>query len=303
MTGGSGPPRRAEVAAADGQSAEVAGADGSTVEVAGAGDPAGEVVRGGGFDAEEVLAGGFIAEVVRIGDTVRRTPPANAGFVTALLAHLDRVGAQVAPRFLGTDERGRQVLSHVAGRVPWREREDPAFFSDAALTRLAELIRALHDACAGTALAGGAETVCHRDVSPKNTVYRDLPAGLLPVAFLDWDLAAPGRRIDDVAFAAWHWGRLGEGADPAELGRRCRLLCDAYDAAAAGPDPVPLPRDVLVTVMLDQIEGTWRGIDAGADRDEPGMRRLRAAGAVDGVRRWQDWLRTHRRTVQSTLHA
>ncbi|SCF03468.1 hypothetical protein GA0074696_2335 [Micromonospora purpureochromogenes] len=55
--------------------------------------------------------------------------------------------------------------------------------------------------------------------------------------------------------------------------------------------------------MLDQIEGTWRGIDAGADRDEPGMRRLRAAGAVDGVRRWQDWLRSHRRTVKSTLHA
>ncbi|NYF54269.1 hypothetical protein [Micromonospora purpureochromogenes] len=45
------------------------------------------------------------------------------------------------------------------------------------------------------------------------------------------------------------------------------------------------------------------GFDAGADRDEPGMRRLRAAGAVDGVRRWQDWLRTHRRTVESSLHA
>ncbi|MGN9917692.1 phosphotransferase [Micromonospora palomenae] len=269
MTGGNRPPRRADVTGA----------------------------------AEEVLAGGFIAEVVRIGDTVRRTPPANAGFVTALLAHLDRVGAPVAPRPLGTDERGRQVLSHLAGRVPWREREDPAFFSDAALTRLAELIRALHDACAGTALAGRAETVCHRDLSPKNTVYRDSPAGLLPAAFLDWDLAAPGRRIDDVAFAAWHWGELGDDADPAELGRRCRLLCDAYDAAAAGPDPVPLPRDELVTLMLDQLEATWRGIDAGADRDEPGMRRLRAAGAVDGVRHWQDWLHTHRRAVESTLHA
>lgn len=252
---------------------------------------------------EKVLAGGFVAEVVRIGDTVRRTPPADIGFVTALLAHLERVGAPVAPRPLGTDERGRQVLSHLAGRVPWREREDPAFFSDAALTRLAELIRALHDACAGSDLAGGAETVCHRDLSPKNTVYRDSPAGLLPVAFLDWDLAAPGRRIDDVAFAAWHWGELGEGADPAELGRRCRLLCDAYDAAAAGPDPAPLSRDELVGVMLDQIAGTWRGIDAGADRDEPGMRRLRAAGAVDGIRRWQDWLRTHRRIVESTFRA
>ncbi|PWR06650.1 trifolitoxin immunity protein [Micromonospora acroterricola] len=236
-----------------------------------------------------------------MGDTVRRTAPANLDFVGALLHHLAGVGADLAPRHLGVDARGRQTLSYVAGRVPWRDREDPAFFADPALVRLAELIRRLHDACAGTALAGDAETVCHRDLSPKNTVYRDSPTGPLPVAFLDWDLAGPGRRIEDVAFAGWHWAALGEGADPAELGRRCRLLCDAYDAAAIGPDPVPLARDELVDVMLDQIEGTWRGIDAGADRDEPGMRGLRDAGVLEGVRHWQDWLLTNRRTVAAAV--
>ena len=166
-------------------------------------------------------------------DTVRRTPPANLDFVAALLRHLAEVDADLAPRHLGTDALGRQVLSHLDGRVPWRDREDPAFFADPALVRLAELIRRLHDACAGSPLAGDAETVCHRDLSPKNTVYRDSPAGPLPVAFLDWDLAAPGRRIEDVAFAAWHWAPLGPDADPVELGRRCRVLCDAYG---------PLPR-------------------------------------------------------------
>lgn len=263
-------------------------------------DAVAPVPRHAGTAAEELLSGGFIAEVVRVGDTVRRTPPANADFVAALLRHLERVGVGLAPRYLGTDERGRQVLSHLDGRVPWREREDEAYFSDAALTRLAELIRALHDACAGTELAGDAETVCHRDLSPKNTVYRDVPDGPLPVAFLDWDLAAPGRRMEDLAFAGWHWAELGAGADPAELGRRCRLLCDAYEAPAPGP---PLPRHDLVDVMLGQIEGTWRGIEAGADRDEPGMRRLRAAGAVEGVRSWQEWLLHHRTAVQDGLHA
>ncbi|SBT48252.1 phosphotransferase [Micromonospora narathiwatensis] len=247
---------------------------------------------------EEPLPGGFIAEVVRIGDTVRRRPPANAEFVAALLRHLATAAPGLAPDHLGTDERGRQVLTHLDGRVPWREREEPAYFSDAALTRLAELIGALHDACAGTHLAGSAETVCHRDLSPKNTVYRDAPAGVLPVALLDWDLAAPGRRIEDVAFAAWHWAALGGDADPGELGRRCRLLCDGYDAATPG---APLPRDELVDVMRDQIEGTWRGIDAGADRDEPGMRRLRAAGAVDAVRGWQEWLLRRRPAVEAAL--
>ncbi|MFG3699187.1 phosphotransferase [Micromonospora sp. NPDC047620] len=252
-----------------------------------------------GDQGEERLSGGFIAEVVRVGDTVRRTPPQNADFVAALLRHLERVGADVAPRHLGTDEQGRQVLSHVDGRVPWRDREDPAYFADPALTMLAALVRRLHDACAGSSLAGDAETVCHRDLSPKNTVYRDSSAGPLPVALLDWDLAGPGRRIEDVAFAAWHWAELGPGGDPAELGRRARLLCDAYEAA--GPRPLALPRADLVDVMLDQLDGTWRGIAAGADRGDPGMRRLRAAGAADAVRGWHDWLADQRETVTAAL--
>ncbi len=64
---------------------------------------------------------------------------------------------------------------------------------------------------------------------------------------------------------------------------------------------IPLPGGDLVDVMLDQIEGTWRGTDAGADRDEPGMRRLRAAGAVSAVRDWQKWLLRHRSTVEVAL--
>ncbi|MFE9958761.1 phosphotransferase family protein [Micromonospora sp. NPDC005299] len=247
----------------------------------------------------ETLPGGFVAEVVRIGDTVRRTPPADAAFAAALLRHLAATAPGIAPAYLGTDERGRQVLSHIEGLVPWRDREDRAFFADAALTRLAGLIRAVHDACAGTDLAAGAETVCHRDLSPKNTVYRVEPAGPVPVALLDWDLAGPGRRVEDVAFAGWHWATLGGDADPTELGRCCRLLCDAYDRPTGGL----LPRGELVGVMLDQVEGTWRGIDTGADRDEPGMRRLRAAGAVETVRGWHDWLRRHRRTVEVALAA
>ncbi|WBB67264.1 phosphotransferase [Micromonospora sp. WMMD812] len=248
-------------------------------------------------DTEQRLRGGFIAEVVRIGDTVRRTPPANADFVAALLGHLARVGADLAPRHLGTDEQGRQVLSHVAGEVPWRDEEDPAYAADPALIRLAGLIRRLHDACAGTPLAGDAETVCHRDLSPKNTVYRDFPEGPLPVAFLDWDLASPGRRIEDVAFACWHWASLGPGADPGELARRARLIRDWY----SGDDGPPLSPVELVDTMLDQIGGTWRGIAVGAERNEPGMRRLRAAGVVELVRGWHDWLLANRDAVTAAL--
>lgn len=256
--------------------------------------PAGSPARA---ETAQPLPGGFIAEVVRVGDSVRRTAPERYDFVSALLTHLARVGADLAPRHLGTDEHGRQVLSYVDGRVPWRDREDHAYFADPALVALAGLIRRLHDVCAGSPLAGAAETICHGDLSPKNTVYRDSPDGPLPIVFLDWDRAGPGRRIEDVAFACWHWADLGDGADPAELARRCALLCDAYEMRTEGL----LPRAELVGVMLDQIEGTWRGIAAGAERDEPGMRRLRAAGTVETVRGWHDWLRRHRPTVEPAL--
>ncbi|MEV0003823.1 hypothetical protein AB0H28_16245 [Micromonospora sp. NPDC050980] len=72
--------------------------------------------------------------MVRIGDPVRRTPGADAVFAAALLRHLAATAPGVAPVCLGTDGQGWQVLSHVDGVVLWRDREDRAFFADAALT-------------------------------------------------------------------------------------------------------------------------------------------------------------------------
>jgi len=43
-----------------------------------------------------------------------------------------------------------------------------------------------------------------------------MPAAALacaPVAFIDWDLAVPGRRIHDVAHVCWQYLGLGPGAD------------------------------------------------------------------------------------------
>ena len=63
----------------------------------------------------------------------------------------------------------------------------------------AELVREFHDLTPGTPLAGDAQVVCHNDLAPNNTVYSPGGSGLRPVAFIDWDLAAPGQRIHDVA--------------------------------------------------------------------------------------------------------
>ena len=54
---------------------------------------------------------------VRVGDTVRRPVGPWTQSVDAVLYHLENVGFEGAPRALGYDERGRQVLSFERGNV------------------------------------------------------------------------------------------------------------------------------------------------------------------------------------------
>ena len=155
--------------------------------------------------------------VVRVGDTVRRQPPAGAEFVHALLGWFERRGWSGAPRFLGTDDQGREVLSFIDGHVAWEPVQPPSVTSEASLARVAMLVREFHDLTAGTPLAAGAEVVCHNDLSPKNTVYRSGGMGLRPTAFIDWDIAAPGKRIGDIAHVCWQF--LGLGPAPTRAPR------------------------------------------------------------------------------------
>jgi hypothetical protein len=88
--------------------------------------------------AEIPLAGGDVTEgVVRLGDTVRRSAGPHSPVVHALLTHLESVGFEGAPRFLGIDGSGREVLSYIDGEVAGRPR--PPWIADE--TRLASETR------------------------------------------------------------------------------------------------------------------------------------------------------------------
>jgi hypothetical protein len=81
--------------------------------------------------AEVPLAGGDVTEgVVRVGDTVRRPVGPHSPLVHALLTHLESIGFEGAPRFLGIDHAGREVLSYVDGEVAGRPR--PPWIADEA---------------------------------------------------------------------------------------------------------------------------------------------------------------------------
>jgi hypothetical protein len=172
--------------------------------------------------AEILLRGGrTTAGVVRIGDTVRRPLKPQATFVHGLLKHLEARGFDGAPRFLGIDGAGRETLSFIAGSVP----PELGAFSDGQVAAAARLLRQLHDATLDGPLRDGHEVVCHGDTSPCNCVFVEGT----PVAFIDFDTAHPGSRLEDLGYAAWLWIDIGNDEWSADLqGRRLAAFFRSY---------------------------------------------------------------------------
>ena len=221
---------------------------------------------------EVPLSGGRITQgVVRVADTVRRPPQPNSELVRVLLAHLAALHLEIAPRYLGTDQQGREMFSYLAGDVPV---ELDASFSDATLTIAAQLIRRFHDATAATELASGQEVVCHNDLSPCNFVFRSGK----PVAMIDFDNAAPGTRLHDLGYAVFLWLNLGtDGPDATEQARRIEIFCDAYGTAPG-------------TGIINAIETAVAA----------NIQRLRADERLTDVEWWQaqlDWIEQHRQLL------
>ena len=91
----------------------------------------------------ELPAGDVTVGVVRIGDTVRRPRSTASEPVAAYLAHLEAVGFDGAPRYLGRDAQGRDVLTYLDGDVPG-DPVEPWAAADDVLPGVARLLRCLH---------------------------------------------------------------------------------------------------------------------------------------------------------------
>ena len=67
---------------------------------------------------EMSLSGGRLTPgIVRVGNTVRRPGKANAAFAHDLLLFLEDQDFPFAPRFLGMDDQGREILSYLEGEI------------------------------------------------------------------------------------------------------------------------------------------------------------------------------------------
>ncbi len=258
------------------------------------------------MEAEIALPGGLGSggSVVRVGATVRRPVRTHSAAVHDFLGHLERAGFDGAPRFVGIDDQGREVLDFVEGDVaipPF-----PAWSAtDDLLMSVARLQHRLHVLAAGYAAPPGAvwdranlppppagAIVCHNDVCIENVVVRDGRA----VAFIDFDFAAPADPLYDIAIAARHWIPI---RDPRDLSPE-QAGVDQLARFAAFTDAHELGRTQRAAVVAMLGEFLDRALVSMGDRalaGRPGYAEIWAAGYPEQNRRSRAWLDAHGRAL------
>ncbi len=211
--------------------------------------------------------------VTRVGGHVLRPATPHTASIHRFLVSLRAAGLEGVSEPLGVDDDGRERLVFLEGDVPlvpypaWAQ-------SNRALESLAVLMRRLHDAARSfdsadltwspeMADSAGGPIVCHNDVCLENVVFRDGVA----VGLLDFDFAAPGRPVYDLAQMARMCVPVDDdvnaarlGWEPADRPARLRSVADAYGLNHA-------QRQELLEILADSIarggEFLQRRIEAG----------------------------------------
>ena len=245
--------------------------------------------------------------VFRDGESVARPSGPHDEAVIALLGALAAAGFP-APVPVEATAGGDRVYRWIEGDVGV-----PPFpgwvMTDAALASAGRLLRAYHQTVAGVQLPAGLDwsdemadpeggpIICHNDVCPENVVYRQGEA----IALLDFDFAAPGRPLWDLAQMARMWSPLRppelvvEGMRGMDPFRRLGILANAYGLDASD-------RDEFLQVIFESRQ-----------RAAQFVRRRLAAGELAFVRAWtplggekaldwiQAWFSEHQVAIRASL--
>lgn len=259
---------------------------------------------------EQPLQGGLAnaGSVVRVGSHVLRPSGPQTPSVHAYLNAITSTGFDGAPRPVGIEPDGRQRLQYIEGDVPTSPYPDWCQTGDA-LASIARLLRRLHDASANfdpnahtwnQALADprGGTVMGHNDVELSNIVFRNGEAA----ALIDFEFAAPGRPVYDLAHLARLCVPIGRGIDrdrmrwkPADHPTRLRLAADSYGLNDDG-------RAQLLGAIDDALNRVEAAAKAGFGSDNARAAKILAAtGGMEKYDRRRSWWRSNQARFAAAL--
>lgn len=195
-------------------------------------------------EKERMLDGGRLTKnITKKGCLVYRPVKESSPFVHRVLRFLEEKDCGIAPRLYGIDSQGREILDYIDGDVPVA----PFYPTEKQCCEAAVMIRTLHDALAEFPDCGRGQTVCHNDLHPSNFVFQNG----VPIAVFDWDMAAVGDPLYDLAFAIWMWINVDDDQQEVEFQAEVYKMHRMLDAYGLPRDQIPSLCEHMLRRMRD----------------------------------------------------
>ena len=252
---------------------------------------------------EEMLTGGNVSNVYLSGDTVRRELKPDSPKIHKLLKHLENNGFSYAPKFLGIDEKRREILSFIegeAGHYPLKE----YMWSEDVLIEIAKMLRLYHDSVSDFSFDGSWESIdntpqhfevlCHNDFAMYNIIFDNKR----PIGIIDFDVAGPGPRLWDIAYTLYtcvplsrfYLSETGEKVyyNPLKhanrIKQRVRLFFESYGEG--------MEENYLKMVLL-RLEGLCKTITRKASEGDIAFQKMIAEGHLELYQNDIKFIRQH----------
>jgi hypothetical protein len=256
------------------------------------------------YENEEMLTGGNVSNVYRSEDTVRRELKSDSVKIHKLLQHLDSKGFDYAPKFLGIDEKNREILSFIegeAGNYPLKK----YMWSNDVLIEIAKMLRLYHDAVSDFPLSDEwkpmdntpdkMEVICHNDFAIYNIIFNHEK----PVGIIDFDVAAPGPRLWDIAYTLYtcvplsrlYHSETGEAVyydsstDADRIKQRVKLFFESYGIEG-------MEEDYLEMVLL-RLDGLCKYMIKRASEGDIAFQNMMEQGHLEHYQKEIKFIRKH----------